>query len=68
MSLGKDCWLEGIVIHEMGHALSFTDEQNRPDRDNWLWIFWENIMPVRNVVRFYFNQKGTSTPYCADGT
>lgn len=45
MSLGKDCWLEGIVIHEMGHALSFTDEQNRPDRDNWLWIFWENIMP-----------------------
>jgi hypothetical protein len=46
LSLGQRCWYLGIVIHELGHAVGFWHEMNRPDRDNWIYIYWNNIVPV----------------------
>ena len=46
LSLGQRCWYLGIVIHELGHAVGFWHEMNRPDRDNWIYIFWNNIIAV----------------------
>ncbi|XP_049835134.1 meprin A subunit beta-like [Schistocerca gregaria] len=45
LSLGERCWYLGIVIHELGHAVGFWHEMNRPDRDDWINIFWHNILP-----------------------
>ncbi|XP_069687581.1 meprin A subunit beta-like [Periplaneta americana] len=45
LSLGQRCWYLGIVIHELGHAVGFWHEMNRPDRDTWIYVYWKNIIP-----------------------
>lgn len=46
LSLGQRCWYLGIVIHELGHAIGFWHEMNRPDRDSWIYVYWSNIISV----------------------
>jgi len=43
MSLGPECLQTSIVLHELLHSLGFWHEQSRPDRDQYVEIFWENI-------------------------
>lgn len=43
VNLGMGCEAKGLVVHEIGHTLGMDHEQSRPDRDNNVKIFWDNI-------------------------
>ena len=45
ISLGVNCIYKGTIMHEILHSLGFWHEQSRPDRNQYIEVFWENIDP-----------------------
>ncbi|XP_077991871.1 blastula protease 10-like [Glandiceps talaboti] len=41
----NDCKSIGVVLHELGHSLGLWHEHTRPDRDGFVVVNDENIMP-----------------------
>ena len=45
VSIGDGCLYRGTIIHELMHALGFYHEHMRSDRDNYLIIHLNRVMP-----------------------
>ena len=43
ISIGPNCLREGVIIHEIFHALGFFHEHSRPDRDDYIRIDYDNL-------------------------
>uniref|UniRef100_W5NIB3 Meprin A subunit n=2 Tax=Lepisosteus oculatus TaxID=7918 RepID=W5NIB3_LEPOC len=54
VSIGERCDTKAIVEHEVLHALGFYHEQSRTDRDDYVKIWWDEIIPGRehNFVKY----------------
>ena len=45
VSLGLGCHFVGTVVHELGHVVGFFHEHQRSDRDKFIFIETDNVMP-----------------------
>ncbi|MBZ3872772.1 Meprin A subunit alpha [Sciurus carolinensis] len=45
LSIGQGCDYKAIIEHEILHALGFYHEQSRTDRDDYVNIWWDEIIP-----------------------
>lgn len=37
------CTSQGVIMHELGHAIGMAHEHSRPDRDEFIKVNWDNI-------------------------
>ncbi|TRZ01805.1 hypothetical protein DNTS_017775 [Danionella cerebrum] len=59
------CVYTGIVQHELNHALGFYHEHTRSDRDQYVYINWDNISPdmAYNFQLEHTNNQNTAYDY-----
>lgn len=43
LSLSHECWVKGVILHELMHALGHYHEHSRFDRDNYIRLNIDNI-------------------------
>jgi hypothetical protein len=54
----------GATIHEIGHAMGMWHEQSRNDRNEYVWINWDNI---QEHTKYNFNQANLYSGTSDDG-
>ncbi|KAL1466706.1 hypothetical protein MTO96_042542 [Rhipicephalus appendiculatus] len=68
LSLGTRCLSTGIVLHELMHTLGFYDEHTRPDRDNYVVMHLNNVIPeFRDALeRILISENRVGSPFDYD--
>ena len=51
--VGKGCQSDGMMMHEIGHALGFFHEQSRIDRDLFITVNFNNIKQSKQEQKYY---------------
>lgn len=63
VNLGEGCLIRGTIVHELAHALGLVHEMTRPDRNESVLVYEDNILP-NGKSQFAVNSAlNTLTPY-----
>lgn len=54
INLERGVFILGNVIHEIGHAIGFYHEQSRNDRNNFIQVFYNNVVPNNSNTIYQF--------------
>ena len=46
MSLAPTCWTHDLIVHELGHVFGLLHEHQRLDRDEYVEVRFDNILPA----------------------
>ena len=57
INLGRFCLYSRIIIHELIHALGFFHEHNRLDRNDYVFVDFDNVRRGKNVMLLQRNNK-----------
>ncbi|GIX93096.1 hypothetical protein CDAR_57791 [Caerostris darwini] len=65
LSLGTGCENKGTIVHELLHTCGFFHEQMRSDRDNFIIVHEQNIIPemLDQYNKTHPDDEQISTPY-----
>jgi hypothetical protein len=57
LNLASNCWGQGTILHELGHAMGLMHEHQRPDRDSYVAVQLQN---VQSGYAYAFDKFGTA--------
>nr|C9D7R3.1 RecName: Full=Astacin-like metalloprotease toxin 3; AltName: Full=Loxosceles astacin-like protease 3; Short=LALP3; Flags: Precursor [Loxosceles intermedia]ACV52011.1 astacin-like metalloprotease toxin 3 precursor [Loxosceles intermedia] len=68
LSLGLGCRSFGAILHELGHVLGLYHEQQRPDRDDYVIVYKDNIQTgaLRDYEKRFENNTRVIGPFDYD--
>ena len=63
LQIGPNSWNRPTICHELGHTLGLVHEQQRSDRDNYVTILTNNIVPGQEGNFVELPDSINETPY-----
>ncbi len=61
--IGASSWIREVICHELGHALGLVHEHQRLDRDDYVTVLTNNIVPGLEPQLVKIPTSRTNTPY-----
>lgn len=49
VSVSRSCFSFHAALHELGHVLGYWHEHTRPDRDEYIDVIYDNVLPGYEV-------------------
>ncbi|XP_064094393.1 blastula protease 10-like [Macrobrachium nipponense] len=63
LSISETCYKEGIILHELGHAMGLFHEQSRSDRSDYIKVNFTNVKAGKEINFLKEETNNFGVPY-----